>query len=294
MKTHPLFASLLLVVTTYLGVARADDTAPQPAAQAKQQQTQATPTGDDWFAPPPPAPPPQTPAPQPGPGAKRPATLTPDPANLPANKYAPPQTVTTQTEQAAAPAGQSGQWVYTDQYGWVWIPYAREYTYVGTEGYPYSYCYYPNYGWMWLYSPWVFGWGPGPYWGVYGRGYFAWYARPWFARPSYYPRGGYYGGFRAGAPVRAGYYRGAVGSGVYRGGVVGGGGYRGGSGAGHSYAASPTYHGSSSYRVPASPGGGGGYRAPASAGFHSGGGFHGGSGFHGGGGFRGGGGHMHR
>ena len=218
----------------------------------------------------------------PGADARRLATLTPDPANLPANKYAPPQTVTSQPEQPAAPAGQSGQWVYTDQYGWVWIPYSREYTYVGTEGYPYSYCYYPSYGWMWLYSPWVFGWGPGPYWGVYGRGYFAWYSHPWFARPGYYPRGGYYGGFRAGAPVRAGYYRGgAVGGGGYRGSAGGAGGYRGGYGAGRSYA-SPTYHGSGGYRAPSSPGGGGGgYRAPASSGFH-------------GGGFHGGGGHMHR
>ena len=164
--------------------------------------------------------------------------------------------------------------MYTDQYGWVWIPYAREYTYVATEGYPYSYCYYPSYGWMWLYSPWVFGWGPGPYWGVYGRGYFAWYAHPWFARPYYYPRGGYNGGFRAGAPVRAGYYRG---------GAVGGGGYRGGHGAGYHSYASPTYRGGSSiYRAPASPGGGGGYRAPASSGFRS------------GGGVRSGGGRMHR
>jgi len=102
----------------------------------------------------------------------RPATLTPNPANVAPNNYSPPETASSQTEQSA-PAEQSGQWVYTDQYGWVWIPYAREYTYVASEGYPYSYVYYPSYGWMWLYSPWVFGWGPGPYWGIYGPGYYA-------------------------------------------------------------------------------------------------------------------------
>ena len=280
MKTHSLFASLLVAVTVFHGVALADDNAPQPAAASKQQQP--APAGDDWVGKdaPTPAPTAQPSAPKSSPSQARPqarpATLTPNPANVAPNNYSPPETASSQTEQSA-PAEQSGQWVYTDQYGWVWIPYAREYTYVASEGYPYSYVYYPSYGWMWLYSPWVFGWGPGPYWGIYGPGYYAWYAHPWFARPRFYPRGGYYGGFRAGVYYRGGAYRGgpAVRSGAYHGGPA---------------VRSGAYHGSPVVR------GGGGYRAPTSirsGGFSGGGGFRGGGGFHGGG-FHGGGGHMHR
>ncbi|HET6336641.1 MAG TPA: hypothetical protein VFG30_25635, partial [Polyangiales bacterium] len=29
-----------------------------------------------------------------------------------------------------------GQWVYTSQYGWVWMPYSQSYTYVPDDGYP--------------------------------------------------------------------------------------------------------------------------------------------------------------
>jgi len=85
---------------------------------------------------------------------------------------------------AAAPA--SGQWVYTRQYGWVWMPYDPSYTYVPSDGYPAMYIYGPALGWRWVAAPWVFNWGPSPYWGTRGRAYFGWYARPWFTPRPYY------------------------------------------------------------------------------------------------------------
>ena len=87
--------------------------------------------------------------------------------------------------QAAAPAqpNATGQWVYTSQYGWLWMPFAQSYTYVPASGNPQMYVYYPAFGWRWVVAPWVFGWGPRPYWGVWGPRYYHWYARPWFRVP---------------------------------------------------------------------------------------------------------------
>jgi hypothetical protein len=88
---------------------------------------------------------------------------------------------------AAAPAATpAGQWVYTSQYGWIWEPYGQPYTYVNADV-AYTYAYYPAYGWRWVYSPWVIGVGPEPYWGVYGSGRFVWYGR----------YGGYHGAYLA-------------------------------------------------------------------------------------------------
>ena len=101
--------------------------------------------------------------------------------------------------QAAAPApGRTGQWVYTQQYGWVYMPYGQAYTYVppSDNGYPYMYLYYPRYGWTWVAAPWVWGWGPRPHFGACtGYRYYHWYPyrRPWFYRPGY---GVHYGHFR--------------------------------------------------------------------------------------------------
>ena len=67
---------------------------------------------------------------------------------------APPVRSQTQVQQPVG-AGQvaaGGQWVYTSQYGWIWMPYGNQYTYEGTayDASPYSYVYYPSYGWLWL------------------------------------------------------------------------------------------------------------------------------------------------
>ena len=107
----------------------------------------------------------------------------------------------------------AGQWVYTPQYGWLWMPYGTQYTYEGAgdnQSQPYSYVYYPTYGWTWLAAPWVWGWGAYPYFGVAGPWNFGWYRGLYHAG---YGWGGYRGGF-----ARA-YANG------YRGGYVSGGGH---------------------------------------------------------------------
>jgi hypothetical protein len=99
---------------------------------------------------------------------------------------APPQT-------APLSAAPSGQWVYTDQYGWLWMPYGKQYTYIPADPqvFPDMYVYYPAYGWRWVVSPWVYGYGPAPYWGSPGPRYFVWYSRPWFRVGGYWGWGGY-------------------------------------------------------------------------------------------------------
>ncbi|HET6413250.1 MAG TPA: hypothetical protein VFG53_14420 [Anaeromyxobacter sp.] len=103
--------------------------------------------------------------------------------------------------QSASP---SGQWVYTSQYGWLWMPYAEQYTYVPSDPqvYPDMYVYYPVYGWRWVVAPWVYGYGPAPYWGTWGPHYFVWYSHPWFRVGGYWGWGGYHGW---------GYYHGWIG-----------------------------------------------------------------------------------
>lgn len=75
-----------------------------------------------------------------------------------------------------APAPVPGQWVYTDQYGWIWMPYGDRYTHVvpGDEP-PDMYVYEPSYGWCWVSAPWIWGWGPLPFFGVLGPVRFGWW-----------------------------------------------------------------------------------------------------------------------
>ncbi len=79
-----------------------------------------------------------------------------------------------------------GQWVYTQQYGWVWMTYGDAFTYVppGGSGEPLEYLYEPTYGWVWVVSPWVWGVGPWPYFGRRGPSSFAWYRHGWWRTPS--------------------------------------------------------------------------------------------------------------
>ena len=114
----------------------------------------------------PPAPPPASQPPPPPPSA--PPTAQP---------IEPPQ-VTANT--APAPSSVPGEWVYTAQYGWVWMPYDQQYTHViDTSGVAYMFVYYPAFGRRWVLSPCVFGLGPRPHF-IHGPGHFAWYAHPWF------------------------------------------------------------------------------------------------------------------
>src|SRR5450759_4426567 len=89
------------------------------------------------------------------------------------------------------------QWLHTDHYGWVWMPYGDQYTYEGNayDSSPYAYVYYPSYGWSWLAAPWIWGWGPYPFFGVRGALGFGWYRGLYRAG---YGWGGYRGGGRAG------------------------------------------------------------------------------------------------
>jgi len=152
-----------------------------------------------------------------------------------------------QIAQTASPAQATGagQWVYTSEYGWIWMPYGEQYTYEGgaSDTSPYSYAYYPSYGWMWLAAPWVWGWGAYPYFGSLGPSGFGWYRGLYHAG---YGWGGYRGGGRGaygmGGGNRAGNgggFRGTAGShpvSGYRGSPAGGnrsvGGFRGSFGGG--------------------------------------------------------------
>jgi hypothetical protein len=133
--------------------------------------------------PPPAAPPPEAPQAQSG-AQSAPAPAPPPPPPAPANAPAaqpppaPPQDAPTGEGAAAAtepppPASHwvysypQGQWVYTAEYGWIWVPAgAASYE---AEGTPYAYLYTPGFGWTWYISPW--GWGPYHY-GV-------WVRHPW-------------------------------------------------------------------------------------------------------------------
>jgi hypothetical protein len=69
---------------------------------------------------------------------------------------APPPPTSTATV-TPAPAPPRGQWVYTADYGWIWVPDGT--TTVVVDDVPYAYLYTPTYGWTWYVSP----WGPGPF-----------------------------------------------------------------------------------------------------------------------------------
>jgi hypothetical protein len=88
----------------------------------------------------------------------------------------PPPAPATPSLEAPAPAG---QWVYTEQYGWIWMPYDAAYTRAPSDGEPYMFVYGPELGWTWVAAPWVWGWGPIPYFGVYGGVRFSWWGHGW-------------------------------------------------------------------------------------------------------------------
>jgi len=110
----------------------------------------------------------------------------------------PPADQASLTQETSA----SGQWVYTGQYGWVWMPYGDSYTYQPTDGgAPNMYVYYPTVGWCWVVAPWIWGWGPQPYFGIYGTARYGWYGYGyghWYgyrgAYANWYGRGYWTGG----------------------------------------------------------------------------------------------------
>jgi hypothetical protein len=119
---------------------------------------------------------------------------------LPAQPPPPPPA----TAQAGVPDQQAippGQWVYTSQYGWIWMPYGNSYVYVASGADPLMYLYYPAVGWCWAVAPWVWGWGAMPYFGVVGPWRYGWYGHGfgrWYGYAGPYARwagrGYWYGG----------------------------------------------------------------------------------------------------
>jgi hypothetical protein len=221
-------AAFVAVLTLGSGLARAQEVGAPPADVAGGQAME------------PPSPPPNELPPAP------PAQLPPPPQQE--IQSAPPQQGPDVAQQAPA----EGQWTYTAQYGWVWLPYGDQYTYAPTQTgvYPSEYVYYPSYGWTWLAAPWVFGWGAAPYWGVYGAGHFGWYNRlsagGWRGyngvygyRPAYGARAGYGPAVQGYATPRTfggrpGFQGGSFqGGGGYSGGRAGGGFHGGGFSGGH-------------------------------------------------------------
>jgi hypothetical protein len=172
----PLVASAQVVSTT------------PPADQPPLPQPQGVPPPPPATPPPPSATVPQEQVAPPEYGAPPPAT---DPY------AAPPLPNTVEVVPPAPPA--SGQWVYTAQYGWVWMPYGAAYTYAPAAGaYPDMYVFVPARGWRWVVAPWVWGLGPRPYFGLYGWARFPWYGRGF----------GHWYGFRRGpAWTGRGWYR---------------------------------------------------------------------------------------
>jgi len=85
-----------------------------------------------------------------------------------------------------------GQWVFTAQYGWLWMPYAIQYVHEPSldSAHPQAFVYHPTYGWTWVPAPWVWGWGVVPFYGSQGPWHFAWYRGPTYI----HPRSGLYRG----------------------------------------------------------------------------------------------------
>lgn len=164
---------------------------------------------------------------------------SPEPRDLPPP---PPQEIPPPPQEQQEPAA-TGQWIFTAQYGWVWMPYGSEYIAPATiAGYaPYAYIYHPFDGWVWLAAPWVYGWGVSPYFGSHGPAAFAWYhpsfwgGHRWGHIPggvrhdSRQVGGGHFPGVHAPRPHGGGGHS----SGGHVGGGHGGGGHRGGGHRGH-------------------------------------------------------------
>lgn len=156
----------------------------------------------------------EAPAPTKGPAVEEaPQAVQPDsaaptlpPPPPPAERPAPPPA----PAESQSPSGAStGEWIYTTQYGWLWMPFANDYTFVPKDGSaPDMYVYYPSIGWCWVVAPWVWGFGPMPYFGPYGSRFGWWgngFGRWYGFGPAYtaWNGNGYFAGGRwSTAPAR--------------------------------------------------------------------------------------------
>jgi hypothetical protein len=169
-----------------------------------------------------------------------------DPGTAPPSNPPPPPPAVLPKPPSDQPQGSSqqkpveeGQWVYTEQYGWVWMPYGDKYTHLPPDGStPNMYVYYPDGGWCWVVAPWLWGWGPMPYFGLWGPRYYGWFGiglGRWYGfggRYRSYGWGGraYWGGGRWNGVSRS--YGGFRGGGFHGEGFRGGGGFSRGLGSG--------------------------------------------------------------
>lgn len=90
-----------------------------------------------------------------------------------------PGTAQPSNAQSGTSGDDTGQWVYTNPYGWVWAPTLGAYSYVpGYASSPYTSVYLTGRGWVWVSAPWLWSWQPGlsvsfgggyPVYGVWGR-----------------------------------------------------------------------------------------------------------------------------
>lgn len=114
----------------------------------------------------------------------------------------PPPPPEASKEQPAAQGLPAGQWVFTGQYGWVWMPFSDHFVHVpGGGGTPVMYVYYNPVGWRWVVAPWLWGCGPMPYFGVHGPLRFLWWGRgygQWFGFSGVYGRHGWGSGIHEG------------------------------------------------------------------------------------------------
>ena len=110
----------------------------------------------------------------------------PAPAEVPQPAASPASPVSPGQVQPLAARTVSGQWVFTRQYGWIWMPHGAAFTYAppGGHGEPLAYIYYPRIGWTWVAAPWAWGFGPWPHFGALGPRHFAWYAHGWWRTPA--------------------------------------------------------------------------------------------------------------
>jgi hypothetical protein len=104
---------------------------------------------------------------------------------------------------ADSPGPSDGQWVYTEQYGWLFMPYGNQYVDEGdaNDETPFAFVYYPGSGWVWVAAPWVWGWGAYPYFGALGANHFGWFRGLYAAG---YGWGGYRGGHNHPHVIRLG------------------------------------------------------------------------------------------
>ena len=113
-----------------------------------------------------------------------PPYATPPAANA---QLAAPLTAPAASAASAVPMP-SGQWVFTQEYGWLWTAYEQMYAQVventarrfGYSAVAYQCAYHPAFGWRWVVAPWILRFGAVPYWGALGPERFTWYVHPWF------------------------------------------------------------------------------------------------------------------